>query len=259
MVSRSLIRRIERAGAIAAQNQPTPQPPVPDEEVRPLARESAEAFNGLVKIYREQYGMSHEDACRASESSEGQLARAMTCPPEQVQWRDLGEITRRDPEAALARWNEIRAAAREDLVSGHCAASAVEEWDGLQCWERARFLALRDELAASVGNPSPSERILIDQLAGMQLSLWQWQRIVTTYTFIVADSGLRSVRMRRPYEPTLLSEDEALKHAVAMTEKLQNLFLRTLKALHDQRRGPRVILGRAAQVNVGQQQANLKR
>jgi hypothetical protein len=53
----------------------------------------------------------------------------------------------------------------------------------------------------------------------------------------VADRGLQSVRLRVPFQPPLMSEAETLENAVAMVERLQGLYLRTLNALQAQRRG----------------------
>jgi len=68
---------------------------------------------------------------------------------------------------------------------------------------------------------------------------------------------LRSVRLRQLFQPPETTEAETLENAVAMVERLQGLYLRTLKALRDQRRAPRVLVRRAGQVNVGHQQLNV--
>ena len=108
------------------------------------------------------------------------------------------------------------------------AATAVESHGGGRPAYRARFLAAREQLAASLGEPSPAEWMLIDQLTGFQLQLWEWQQIVTVYAAIAADRGLRSVRPRAPFQPPETTEAETLENAVAMVERLQGLYLRTL-------------------------------
>jgi hypothetical protein len=57
---------------------------------------------------------------------------------------------------------------------------------------------------------------------------------------LVADDGLRSVRLRAPSQPPVTTEAETLENAVAMMERLQGLYLRTLEALQAQRKAPRV-------------------
>src|SRR5262249_55902834 len=157
--------------------------------------------------YRQHFGLTPEEARRkAAEVPEGCLDRALSCPPEETSWLDLGELAYRDPLGALARWQEIKEAARDEVASGHLAARAVENLGGGRPVDRARFLAVRDQLAASLNNPSPAEWMLIDQLVGFQLALWEWQHIVTTYAAIVADRGLQSVRLRQPFDPPVTTE-----------------------------------------------------
>jgi hypothetical protein len=94
-------------------------------------------------------------------------------------------------------------------------------------------------------------------MAGYQLSIWEWQRIVAAHTFVVNERVLRSVRQRQPYEPALVDEAEALENAQAMVERLSPLYLQTLRTLQAQRKGPRVMVRSAGQVNVAQQQVNV--
>jgi hypothetical protein len=80
----------------------------------------------------------------------------VTVPPEHLGWHELGEIARRDPEMALARWRQVKEAARDEVASGHLAAAAAEVPGRSPPWGRATFLAVRDELLASLANPRRS-------------------------------------------------------------------------------------------------------
>src|SRR5262249_37421342 len=73
------------------------------------------------------------------------IERALSCEPSQVSWLDIDAIARTDPQKALARWDEIKEAARGEVRAGHRAARALEGYDS-DCWRRARFLAVRAEL-----------------------------------------------------------------------------------------------------------------
>src|SRR4051812_42822677 len=106
MVSRRLIRRIERASASLPAPAQAAQPPTTGDEARSLAREMAEAFGQIVDLYRKQFRMTHEDAAREAEARQDENDHAKTCPPDQLNWHALGEVARSDPEAALARWQE---------------------------------------------------------------------------------------------------------------------------------------------------------
>jgi hypothetical protein len=78
MVSRRLIRRIERAGAVAAsQTLPAlPAPAAAPSESRVLAREAAEAFGALVRQYREQFSMPDEQARQTACATDEEAQRA---------------------------------------------------------------------------------------------------------------------------------------------------------------------------------------
>jgi hypothetical protein len=194
---------------------------------------------------------------RAGEDCPGLVERALNAPPDQVSWLDLDAIARADPEKAWARWREIVEAARDEVRGGHRAARAIEGFDGT-CWQRARFLALRAELAEAWHPRNPLEQQLLDQLAQFQTLLEHWQELLTAYTLLSGRGGRQAPRDGRCYEPPRLSEAEAVDRAAAMVERCQRLFLRALRALQDQRRlRPPVIVRRAGQVNIAQQQVNL--
>lgn len=52
--------------------------------------------------------------------------RGLTDPPDQVNYNSLEDLAEQDTEQALAAWQRIKAAARDDLLSGHRAAQAME-------------------------------------------------------------------------------------------------------------------------------------
>ncbi|HVS38459.1 MAG TPA: hypothetical protein VMS17_23070, partial [Gemmataceae bacterium] len=67
-------------------------------------------------------------------------------------------------------------------------------------------------------------------------------------------------RSRQKDEPELprVYIAEAVDQAAAIVERMHRLYLRTMKALQDRRRGgPPVVVRRAGQVNVGGQQVNV--
>ena len=66
--------------------------------------------------------------------------------------------------------DEIREAAREELRSGHRAALTVEGY-GSDAWQRARFLATREDLALEWQPRNGIERQLIDIMAQAQAAM----------------------------------------------------------------------------------------
>ncbi len=179
-----------------------------------------------------------------------------------MSWFDLDTVARHDPEEARERWEQVKRAARLEVRDGHRAARALEGSDvrsGRGCWERARFLAVRAELADAWRPRDALEQQLIDQLAQWQTLLWQWQETVRAYMQMASLGVKQALREGGPGEPPRLSVAEALDQAEAMVERCHRLYLRTLGALQDLRRRPPVVVRRAGQVNIAGQQVNLAR
>src|SRR5262249_35535740 len=121
--------------------------PVRDPEAGPLARETAAALREAVASYEQEEGLSTaQAAARVREDLLEREREALDCPPDRVAWSDLAGLLGRDPLAFQRRWEQIQLAAREELSSGHRASRPVEVY-GSTPWQRARFLALRQELA----------------------------------------------------------------------------------------------------------------
>src|SRR5262249_11205733 len=156
-------------------------------------------------------------------------ARVLEGPPEQVDWPDLEALAEQDPEGALRHWEAIQEAARSELRTGHRAARVLEPGGG-SCWGRARFLAVRAELAAAWQPRNGLERQLLDQLAQLQTLLERWQQILVVRTRVsVMPRPAPSGESRS--ETPQLSDAAALAEAAGMVERLHRLYLRTLRAL----------------------------
>src|SRR5205823_3494877 len=126
------------------QNDALPQP----SEAGSLAFEMAREFNDMVNHYRKGYGMSLEEAKAKAGELAGHEDRVLKGPPKQVGWLDLVRLSEHDPNLAAQRWEEIKTAARNELLNGHRSALSVEG-AGHDLWKRAEFLAIREEFRRS--------------------------------------------------------------------------------------------------------------
>jgi hypothetical protein len=228
-------------------------------ESRELAAEVGAAFGRLVEFYRAEYRLTAAEVAERAQGDDPDLARrALEKPPDQVTWLDLDRLDRAEPGAVLPLWERIKAAAADELRTGHRAARALEEGQFSTCWGRARFVALRAELAAALRPRNALELLQVDQLAQFQTQLFQWQEVQAACAF-----GWGAPRPRgRPGGPAgdgppRLTDAEALEQATRMVERLHALYLRTLRALEGLRRSPAVAVGSARLVNVPQAQVNL--
>jgi hypothetical protein len=260
-MSRSRLRqRLARVEQLAPPPAPLPPAPhLPADDAGEVAAEVARAFGRLVEGYRQHCGLSPEEARqRACGAPEEQHRRILELPPDQVGWWDLDLLERHDPALALRRWEEVKEAARQEVRSGHRAARALED-DGGTCWGRAQFLAVRAELTEAWRPRDAMEQQLVDQLAQWHTLLWAWQETLTAYTLLSGRSDQRTPDGRQGYGPPRLSDAEALEQACRMVERLHRLYLGTLGALRERRARPPVVVRRAGQVNIGQQQVNVAR
>jgi hypothetical protein len=223
-----------------------------------IAGELARSFGQMVQLYEKHFSLSREEAIRrATESPVGDVERVLSAPPDQVGWFDLHSIARTDPDSATARWEEIKRAALDELRTGHRAATAVETAnDG--AWQRAQFLALRQELSADWQPRNGVERQLIDTMAQAQEGFLHWMQVLTIRTTLESVTNDRLHKQEGRWGPPRQSDADALDQAATMMDRYNRIFLRTLRALCDMRRhsGP-VIVKKGGQMNVAQQQVNV--
>jgi hypothetical protein len=232
--------------------------PAKPSETGVLAEKLAESFGQLVQAYEKHYSLSHEEAVRrAAEPLSDHDQRALTCPPDQVSWFDLHAIARTDPDRSAARWEEIKKAALDELRTGHRAAEAAETF-GEGAWQRARFLALREELSSEWQPRNGIERQLLDTMAQAQACYLVWLNRLTVYTRLDSCTNDRRMKDEGRWQPPRQSDADAIEQSAAMMDRFNKLFLRTLRALCDMRRRCNtVIVQPGAQMNVAQQQVNV--
>jgi hypothetical protein len=224
-----------------------------------LARHAAAAYRDLVESYKNAYGLAHAEAvARADEPDPpGRHLTMLEGPPDQVTWHDLERLGQRSPERMLERWEEIKQAAREELQTGDRAAAALEAF-GSDCWRRAQFAAILSELAEGWQPRNGLERLLLDQMALAHSSMLDWMKTLAQYEAARWARERREQREGEGWDPPRVSEHQAVEQAAAMADRFNRMFLRTLRALRDLRRGPQpVFVQNAGQVNVGQQQVNV--
>jgi hypothetical protein len=205
----------------------------------------------MVQLYEKHFHLSRGEALRrAAESPADEGEGALHGPPDQVSWFDLHGIASTDPDRATARWEEIKRAALDELRTGHRAAVAVETAND-DAWQRARFLALREELSAEWQPRKGVERQLIDTMAQAQQGFLSWLRTLTIRTTLESCTNERLHKEEGKWGPPRQSDADALDQAAAMMDRYNRIFLRTLRALCDMRRhcGP-VIVKKGGQINV---------
>jgi hypothetical protein len=232
--------------------------PAAPSEAGVLAGEIAASFARMVREYEKYYKIPHADAKqKVGETEPDARERVLHCPPDQVQYFDLHLLARSDPDAATARFEEIKRAALAEIQIGHRAARAIET-AGAGLWQRVQFLALREELVAEWKPRNGIERQLLDTMAQAQWGYLQWLRTLTVYTEMPQIGAARLEQEEGSWKPARQTDADAIDQAAEMMDRFNRIFLRTLRALRDLRRYTgSVIVQNAGQVNVGGQQVNV--
>jgi hypothetical protein len=233
--------------------------PTPDQrpvsEAGSLAREMSRAMVEMAAYY-ERTGMSTSQAATFARALAEDTARVMETPSDQISWSTLGRLAEHDPETAEAAWQRIRAAAQEELVSGHRAAGAVEA--DATPWERARFLQVREAFLVDWQPRGGIEASMVETLAMAHVAQLHWMARLTVLSTTEARREDREIERRGAWESPTVGAAAAIDQAAAMVDRFNRLFSRTLRDLRDQRRHtPQVVVQHANQVNLAQAQMNV--
>ncbi len=173
-------------------------------------------------------------------------------PLRDVSWRHLRALEMDDPKLMEQYWIEMKNVARDQIRSGHFAARGAGVANQ-HPWERATFLALREELSEEWKPRDSIEQTLIDQMAQAYYQYILWSERAALWGVLQPKrKDLREQSARLPQ----LTEAQAMEQDSNMAERYHRMFLRCQRALRDSRRYSVNIQG-AKQVNIGDQQINV--
>jgi hypothetical protein len=219
-------------------------------DVATLATKMGAAYDATTGYYRTTDVADAELEARTTDA--GRLERIQATPTAALDWDDLRRLADADPDLATAAWERCKAEALAELRSGHRAAEAMETSIGQSPFERARFLALRNALVIDWQPRGAMEELLLDQLAAWYTRWLYWQNV---------EVWRSTYECRKPKQPDSkwelprVTEAAATDAAMAMADRCNRGYLRTMRALVALRRSP--ITVNAQQVNVGAQQVNV--
>jgi hypothetical protein len=223
-----------------------------------LAGEVAKAFAERAAAYKRYYQFSDEEArTEANQHDPETLQRARHGRPEESTWGDLDILAAHDEKLAVARWEEIKREALNELQTGHRTGQCVEP-PGAGPWQRAQYLALRTELFTAWQPRDGLERQLLEAMAQVQATCLSWLEALTLRASSPSFTDGIFKREGPRWEPPRQRDADAMDQAAAMVDRFNRIFLRTLRALRELRRQSRpVILQSGGQLNVANQQVNV--
>jgi hypothetical protein len=186
-----------------------------DSEVPALARELYEEFVEELEKQEKRRVVNRALANCQAPPTEDWLAADMALPVEETRFSTLKTLAFHRPELALAKWEEMKAAARHDVANGWHAARTV----AFEAWDRACYLAIRHQFRQHWPPRSDVESMLIDEMAQYEL----FRRI------LMSDLVDRRWRMhdKAGNEPT----GPVILQAIDRLQRLFQYALRTLLSL----------------------------
>jgi hypothetical protein len=160
---RAHVTRLMRSVRGLPESAPAAAPAGADADV--LARELSAAF--IDRLWKSRNAKDGQIGLLETEelANDGILRAIRDKSPDAVTFHDIEALSRTMPEEALQLWEEVKAAARSDLANGWHAARGV----GTAAWDRASFLAIRDQLRQLFPPRTGVEAMLLDEMAQYEL------------------------------------------------------------------------------------------
>lgn len=198
-----------------------------------------------------------EKACEdAALATKWAADRGRKAPLREVEWKELGALAEESPAEALEKWEAVKQAARDELTSGFRTADIAGE--SLKPYDRARFIALHEQLVEGWQPRNGVEHSLVDMLA-QAYSLYQYWTQIAHARAVGTAEETREEDRRTGYWPRPKQDAaDAIEQAQRLADGYHRQYMRTLRQMRDLRRyAPQVIVNNGGQVNVGGQQVNV--
>ena len=196
-------------------------------EAESLGMEMAAAFAHMVEFHREHWGLTTQEAIEKVNEPPVDVTAVRKFRPDQVTWMDFVELTKGKPERGGKLWEQLQQIASRELKSGHRAAKVVEGATSM-AFERAKFISLRDDLAAQWKPRNGIEWTLIDTIAQAFAQYEMWMTRLMLYSTLEFDEA--AVKAKNTFRPPRVSDSDAINQAAAMADRFNRIFLRSIRA-----------------------------
>lgn len=216
-------------------------------EALDLARLASAAYQRFIGYYRQEGGMSAEEADALARAP---LRTTADAPSYEVGWYALNGLLDADPELAIAIWQRVKRDAAGYVDQGYHISDALQ-FD--TPWLKAQFVSIRQGFYEEWEPRGGVERALLDTLAAAYCAQTYW--LAQTQQRATTDPIDPDLKRRKDgfWCAPRLSAAEAIDQAAQMADRFNRLMMRTLRALRDLRRFT-VVINNPQQVNVANQQ-----
>jgi hypothetical protein len=227
-----------------------------------IIQEMAQAFTSTLEFYKSDWGgaQPHDEAVKKNLSmNEWRREYVKGLQPEKVDWTHLGAIAELDVNDSLNLWIRLREAADDELESGRRAAVIVGS--KREPYALAQFLAIRDSFADQWQPNGGIESAMIDMMTiAFSLQMY-WSEIAHQRSIEIHNNQEKELNRQenKGWKSPYQHEAGAIDQAYKLADSYNRQFLRVLRQLRDLRRyAPVIIQNNGGQVNIGEQQVNVK-
>lgn len=198
--------------------------------------------------YRERFAPDKIDAM----AREGSIDSALGGGADDITWSDLQAAMEHDPDAASILWRTLKQMARESLACGEYAGHAVLANQTPS--RRAQFSVMLDAFMRAWHPRNAIEQSLVETLVQAQICYNSWLGAAvaaTEHSGYAAEAIESKARQHESWNPPRLTSKETIESALAMADRFNRLFLRTLRQMRDLRRySVPIMINNPSQVNI---------
>lgn len=132
---------------------------------RDIARSFAEAVRRNTKAEIEAWTLYEKRDLKPEDLVQNAADRRL----DSTSFGDLERLARDDPQRALDRWEEVKAAARADLTSGWQAGRALRDENSDDAWDQACYLAVREQFETLWPPRNGVESMMLDEVVQYEM------------------------------------------------------------------------------------------
>src|ERR1051325_159855 len=243
-------------------------------EIARVYAEKVKGFQDLYKTYpddewiKEHYGTGanvHASATVPADDEEYQ--RALNQSAERLTWSDLQTVAERSMDDAVSLWRGVLDVALDQLKGGIYACETLAHVDS-DMFQRAQFFVVRDSLVNAWQPKDAIEMSMVEMLVQAFVSYHYWLRLANSMAAREYEAAEQKLERNRYGERTSkwdtprITTADAIDRAIAMADRFNRLYLRTLRQMRDLRRYVvPVTINNPEQVNIatdGGQQVNVQ-
>jgi hypothetical protein len=238
-------------------------------EARALAQSLGENYKRRVRYYKNcLLGMPKDSPDREwftpekidGYAKDGSLNSILNSLADNITWTELQTLMEANQDAGAIVWRAMKRMAREDLAGGQSAGQAILARETPERY--AQFQVMHEGYMEAWKPRNAIEQSLVETLVQAQLCYMRWLSVACVTSEHTYNAIEPRNKQEGEWQTPRLSAAETIENAMAMADRFNRLYLRTLRQMRDLRRySVPVTINNPKQVNIaaeGGQQVNVQ-